>query len=217
MRCEALLFDMDGVLVDSGAVYERTWRRWAERHGLDPDPLLAAGLGRRTREALRSVVPHLATDAEVEWLDTAELEDLEGIVEVPGAARLVASLPEERWAVVTSAGRDLARRRLDRAGVPAPPVLVTAEDITRGKPAPDGYLLAAQRLHRTAAACIVFEDAPAGIEAARAAGMRSIALTTTYAADRLPPADAWITDFRKVAARLDGTGIVVQLPAQTPS
>jgi len=207
-RCSALLFDMDGVLVDSHAVYTRTWLRWAKRHGLDPEPLLAAGLGRRTREALLSVVPHLATDQEVDWLDTTELQDLEGIVEVRGAADLVRSLPPERWAVVTSAGRDLALSRLQAARVPAPSLLVTAEDIARGKPAPDGFLLAAHRLGWAAETCLVFEDAPAGIAAARAAGMRPVALTTMYGAD------ASIADFKGVQVRLDGTAIVVQLPSQ---
>lgn len=205
---------MDGVLVDSRAVYERTWRRWAERHGIDPVPLLAAGLGRRTREALLSVVPHLATDQEVDWLDRMELEDLEGLVEIAGAGRFVESLPPERWAVVTSAGRELALRRLLTTGVPAPPVLVSAEDIARGKPAPDGFLLAAHRLGRKPTDCLVFEDAPAGIAAARAAEMRAVALTTTYPADRLLPAEAAIADFADARARLDGAVIVVQLPSQ---
>ena len=203
---------MDGVLVDSGAVYVRTWRRWAERHGLDPEPLLAAGLGRRTREALLDVVPRLATDAEVDWLDTAELLDLEGIVEVRGAATLVSALPPERWAVVTSAGRDLALRRLDAARVPVPPVLVTAEDIARGKPAPDAYLVAAQRLGQRTESCLAFEDAPAGIAAARAAGMRTVALTTTHPPAGLPSADAWIPDFTGIAVGTEGTELVVRLP-----
>ncbi|HVO36500.1 MAG TPA: HAD-IA family hydrolase [Gemmatimonadales bacterium] len=210
-RAAALLFDLDGVLVDSHAVVERTWRRWAVRHGLDAGPLLAVAHGRRTRDTLKAVVPHLDPAPEVAWLDAAELQDLEGVVAVAGAAPLLAALANGRWAVVTSCGRALAAQRLEQAGLPLPPVLVTSEDVARGKPAPDGYLLAAERSVAAPASCLVFEDAPPGIAAARAAGCRVVALATTHAADRLADAEALVPDLRSVGLRPDGGDLVVTI------
>jgi sugar-phosphatase len=210
LRCRALLFDLDGVLVDSRRSVERTWRRWAGRHGLAPEALLAVAHGRRTRDTLKAAVPHLDPGPEVEWLDAAELEDLEGIVAVPGASRLVGSLPPEVWAIVTSCGRELARRRLQRAGVPAPPLTVTSEDVAHGKPAPDGYLLAASELGVAPAECVVFEDAPPGIAAARAAGARVVALATTHAPELLAGSDAVIRDLTSVVVTPDAGGLLVR-------
>jgi sugar-phosphatase len=210
-RAAALLFDLDGVLADSRAVVERTWRRWAARHGLDAGPLLAVAHGRRISDTLKAAVPHLDPAREVAWLDATELEDLEGVVAVPGAVALLESLGDQRWAVVTSCSRELAARRLSRAGLPLPPLLVTSEDVARGKPAPDGYLLAARRCGATPAACLVFEDAPPGIAAARAAGCRVVALWTTHAPGRLGGAVAVVPDLRSVALRPDGGGLVVSI------
>jgi sugar-phosphatase len=198
MRCDALLFDMDGVLVDSRGVVERTWRRWAARHALDPEPILHIAHGRRTRESLRLVYPELAVDEEVAWLDAAELDDLGGVTALPGAAPLLASLPESRWTIVTSAGRDLASLRLRSAGLPVPSGMVTSEAVSRGKPAPDGYRLGAKRLGLEPGRVVVVEDAPPGLQAAIAAGMRTIALTTTHRAEQLAGADAIIQDLASV-------------------
>lgn len=195
LRCSAFLFDLDGVLVDSRAVVERTWRRWALRHQLDAEELLRVAHGRRALDTLQAVVPHLATDQEVAWLDDTELADVEGLRAVPGAAEFLASLPPDRWAIVTSCGRALAEIRLRSAGLPIPQIVVTAEDVARGKPAPDGYQLGATRLGYDAARCVVFEDAPPGIAAARAAGARVIALRTTHADADFSGADAIIPDF----------------------
>jgi len=214
LRCQAFLFDLDGVLVDSRSVVERTWRRWAERHQLDPTPLLQIAHGRRARDTLRMVVPNLATDAEVEWLDATELADREGLRVVPGADKLLAALPSNRWAVVTSCGRTLARLRLESAGLPVPDVLIVAEEVKQGKPAPDGYLLGAKWLGRDPAECLVFEDAPAGIAAGRAAGARVVGLTTTHAADDLTGVDATIADFRGIDIRPEHDGFVVTFPSQ---
>jgi sugar-phosphatase len=195
LRAAAFLFDLDGVLVDSRAVVERTWRRWAQRHQLDVEPILRIAHGRRARDTLQAVVPHLATDREVAWLDETELADVEGLHPVPGALQFLASLPAGSWTIVTSCGRALAELRLRSVGLTLPPLIVTAEDASRGKPAPDGYLIGARRLGHAASACVVFEDAPAGIAAGRAAGARVIALTTTHAAADLTQADAIIPDF----------------------
>lgn len=212
-RAAALLLDLDGVLVDSRAVVERTWRRWAARHGLDAGPLLAVAHGRRTRDTLKAVVPQLDPAPEVAWLDAAELEDLEGIVAIPGAEVLLRAAEGGRGAIVTSCGRELAARRLAKAGLPQPPLMVTSEDLARGKPAPDGYLLAAERCGVAAAACLVFEDAPPGIAAARAAGCRVIALRTTHASALLSGADALVADLRSVTVRPADGGFAISVPA----
>ncbi len=209
LRAAALLFDLDGVLVDSRAAVERTWRKWAARHGLDAGALLAVAHGRRTRDTLRALVPQLDPAAEVAWLDAAELEDLEGVVAIPGAVELTAALEDRAWAVVTSCGRELARRRLGSAGVPAPALLVTSEDVPRGKPAPDGYLLAARRLGADPSACLVFEDAPPGVGAARAAGCRVVGLVTTHRSAQLTGAELCVPDLRSVAVRRDAKGLLV--------
>jgi sugar-phosphatase len=211
-RCQAFLFDLDGVLVDSRSVVERTWRRWAERHQIDPMLLLQIAHGRRARDTLRMVVPSLATDEEVAWLDATELADREGLPAVPGARQLLSVLPSDRWAVVTSCGRELARQRLGSAGLPVPDVFIVAEEVKRGKPAPDGYRLGASRLGYDPAECVVFEDAPAGIAAGRAAGARVVGVTTTHAAGDLPGVDATIADFSGIDIRPDDDAFVITLP-----
>jgi sugar-phosphatase len=211
LRCSACLFDLDGVLVDSNAISERTWRRWAERHDLDPEPVLRIAHGRQVRDSLRKVFPNLAVDAEVDWLDAAELQDVEGLIVVPGAKEFLASLPRDRWAIVTSCSRALATLRIGAVGLPTPQVLVVAEDIKNGKPAPDGYQLGAKRLGYDPRTCLVFEDAPAGLAAGRAAGARVIALTTSVGADELVGAEAFIPDFAGVRVRAEGDSFVVSL------
>ena len=158
------------------------------------------------------VEPRFATDEEVAWLDAAELADREALSGVPGAKALVTALPRDRWAIVTSCGRDLARLRLGSAGVPMPDVMIVAEDAKRGKPAPDGYLFGAERLGYAPSDCIVFEDAPAGVASARAAGARVVGVTTTHAAADLPGADATIADFRGIDIRPQQDDFVVTIP-----
>ena len=203
-RAKAFLFDLDGVLVDSRAVVERTWQRWAaERHPIDVAKVLHIAHGRRARDTLLMLAPQFATDEEVAWLDATELVDVEGLRVIPGARELVTSLPRDRWAIVTSCGRELAGRRLSAAGVPAPDVMVVAEDSKRGKPAPDAYLLGAERLSVAPGECIVFEDAPAGVAAGKAAGATVIALTTNYDPRHLSEADVTIPDLRSIKVRRD--------------
>jgi len=161
------------------------------------------------------VVPNLATDAEVEWLDATELADREALPAVPGAKELVTALPRDRWAIVTSCGRDLARLRLGSAGIPIPDVMMVAEEVKRGKPAPDGYRLGAERLGYAPPECIVFEDAPAGIASAGAAGARVVGLTTTHAAADLAGADATIADFSGIDIRPRQDDFVVTIPRLT--
>jgi sugar-phosphatase len=212
IRCSTFLFDLDGVLVDSRAVVERTCRRWALRHQLDPDRVLRIAHGRRTRDTVQAVAPHLDTDREVAWLDAAELADVDGLSEVPGVRRFLAAIAPGSWAVVTSCGRALATLRLTTVGLPIPETVVTSEDVAHGKPAPDGYQLGAKRLGEEAARCLVFEDAPAGIAAARAAGARVIALSTTQPGADFTGADAIIPDFGALHVRRDQGAYVVTVP-----
>jgi mannitol-1-/sugar-/sorbitol-6-phosphatase len=214
MECDALLFDMDGVLVDSRAVVERTWRRWAIRHALDPEPILRIAHGRRTSESLRLVFPHLAVAEEVAWLDAAEMEDLEGVTAIPGASSLLSALPDPRWTIVTSAGRELAELRLRRAGLPVPPLIVSSEDVSSGKPAPDGYLTGAARLRVEPARAVVIEDAPPGLEAARAAGMRAIALSTTHRVEQLGAAAVILPDLTSLHVTIGQEGMVLRFSGE---
>jgi mannitol-1-/sugar-/sorbitol-6-phosphatase len=188
-ECSAILFDLDGVLVDSAAYVEQQWRRWASARGLRPEPFLRVCHGRRALETIRMAAPQLDAEAEVRAFQPVEEAGAETIGPLAGSARLLTSLPPGTWAVATSGVRPVATSRLRRAGLPVPPVLICAEDVTRGKPSPDAYLLAAQSLGMLPADCLVIEDAPAGVQAARAAGMAVVALTTTHRIDQLP-ADA---------------------------
>ena len=188
------------MLVDSRAVVERTWQRWAARHGVDPGPFLRIAHGRRARDTLQAIDARFARDEEVAWLDAAELTDLAGLRAVPGAVKFLSALPDTARAIVTSCGRALALERLTAAGVPVPALLVTSDDVVNGKPAPEGYRLAAHRLGVDPGACLVFEDAPPGIAAARAAGCRVVGLTTTHAAEELEQADVLVPDLTHVRA-----------------
>ncbi|APU22294.1 HAD-IA family hydrolase [Actinoalloteichus sp. GBA129-24] len=188
----ALLIDMDGTLVDSTAVVERTWRDFAERHGLDVERIIAVSHGRRTIETVAMFAPDgVDVAAEARWIDIEETEDTEGVVEVPGAGALLASLPEGSWALVTSAGRRLAERRMAAAGLGLPSIVITSEDVASGKPSPEGYLVGAHRLGVPADSTLVFEDAEAGVTASLAAGARTVVVgaldaPVTAGLDRVP-------------------------------
>jgi len=196
-ECSALVFDLDGVLVDSAAFVEQQWRRWARARGLRAEPFLRVCHGRRAVETIRLAAPHLDAEAEVAALSPGEEAGAEAIGPLEGALRLVAALPAGTWAVATSGPRAVATGRLRRAGLPVPSTLICSEDVRLGKPSPDAYLLAAAKLGIAPPQCLVIEDAPAGIQAARAAGMSVVGLTTTHRGDQLP-ADACATSLAGV-------------------
>jgi sugar-phosphatase len=181
LDCSAVILDLDGVLVDSTALVEAQWHRWATTRGLRPEPFLQVCHGRRALETIRLVAPHLDAEAEVAALisesDAGAPPELRPL---PGARRLLDQLPPGTWAVATSGGRATADGRLSRAGLAAPPVMICAEDVRQGKPNPEVYQRAAMALGLGPGDCIVIEDSPAGLEAARAAGMTAIALATTH-------------------------------------
>lgn len=193
IQCAALLFDMDGVLINSTPAVARVWRRWAIEHGFNSEEVVARAHGRPSLTTVRDYLPnadHLAENREVE---RREIEDLDGVVPLPGALDLLASLPEDRWTIVTSCTRPLAEVRIKAAGLPLPKKLITSNDITHGKPHPEPYLKGAAILGFPAAECIVVEDVPAGVHAGKASGARVIAFTTTVQESPLRAAGAdWI-------------------------
>ncbi|MEZ5702920.1 MAG: HAD-IA family hydrolase [Burkholderiaceae bacterium] len=201
------LFDMDGTILTSIAAAERVWTAWAQRHGVDAAPLLATMHGKRAQDTVRSLqLPGVDPAAEAAWITQAEIDDVAGIEPVAGAGALLAALPRERWAIVTSAPRALALRRIEAAGLPTPAVLITADDVSRGKPAPEGFLLGAQRLGFSAEDCLVFEDTPAGIQAAEAAGAAVMVISATHHRP-LPTPHPSLVDYRAVRAECVSAGL----------
>ena len=207
-ECRAVIFDLDGVLVDSAAYVEEQWRRWAIARGLSPEPFLRFCHGRRALETIQLAAPHLDAAAEVAALVPDEESAREALHPVAGASHLLQALPAGSWAVATSGTRSGATERLTNAGLQVPGVLVCAEDVLHGKPSPDVYLVAAAGLGVSPADCVVLEDAPAGIQSARAAGMRVVALTTTHQLEDLPAADASSSSLVGIhLGRVEPTGV----------
>jgi mannitol-1-/sugar-/sorbitol-6-phosphatase len=204
--CAAILFDLDGVLVDSTGAVDREWRAWAQRKGVDGDAVMAIAHGVRTLEVIQRVAPHLDAESEVRELERREADHQEGVAVMPGAVELVHSIPDGRWGVVTSGTRLLASARLRFCGLPVPKVLVTADDVVHGKPHPEPYLKGAKLLGFSPEDCLVIEDAPAGIQAARAGGMKVIGITSTYAAGALEHADSVIGKLAQVRVTSNGAG-----------
>lgn len=206
LRAEALLLDMDGTLVHSTTEVETVWRLWCQGHRLDPAPVLAMCHGVRSREVIRALAPQLDLAREVTLLDELEIQHA-GVAEpIAGARTLLAALPPARWALVTSASQRVARHRLASAGLPLPKQLIGAEDVVRGKPDPEPYLLGASRLGIAPADCLVFEDAPAGIASALQAGCQVVQVGGSKRFD--PAVAAVIQHWRQVTVVTAAAGSV---------
>lgn len=190
--CKAVIFDLDGVLIDSDFIYERHWKRWAKQQNVSFEHILAIHHGRPAIRTMEIVAPHLDLEHEARLFNATLASDMnvDGVVAYDGSASLLDGLPLDRWAIATSAPRAIAVARLTYLGLPLPPVCITSDDVTRGKPAPDPYVFAARGLGQDPAGCMVVEDAPAGITSAKAAGARVIAISSTNPPDALRDADA---------------------------
>jgi sugar-phosphatase len=190
INSDLLLFDLDGVLIDSTPCIVRHWQEWSKIHGLDLETVMAAAHGVRTIETMRTVAPQLDVAAEAARFTAHEEADTEGVSAIAGAGALMSSLPPDAWAIVTSAGAALAQARLRQAGLPFPQVLVSADDVVRGKPDPEPYITGAHCANCPPDRCVVIEDAPAGVAAGRSAGMRVIGVGATYSRNILLKAGA---------------------------
>lgn len=179
LRAAALLFDLDGVLINSTPAVARVWRRWAVERGFNPEEVVARAHGRPSLTTVREYLPNSDHEAENREVERREIADLEGVVPLPGALHLLSSLPKDRWTIVTSCTRPLAEVRIRAAGLPLPQKMITSTDITNGKPHPEPYLKGAAMLGFPAHQCIVLEDVPAGVRSGKAAGCRVIAFRTT--------------------------------------
>lgn len=201
ISCAALLFDLDGVLINSTPAVARVWRQWAVERGFNPDEVVARAHGRPSLTTVREYLPNADHQVENREVERREIEDLDGVVPLPGALELLSSLPEDRWTIVTSCTRPLAEVRIKAAGLPLPRKMITSNDIENGKPHPEPYLKGAAVLGVPAMECVVLEDVPAGVRAGKSAGANVIAFTTTVQATGLKDAGAdWIlnncTDIR---------------------
>ncbi len=204
---------MDGVLIDSTPAVARVWHRWAIEHDFDPDDVVHRAHGRPSITTIRELLPNSDIAAEDRKVERAEIEDLDGVVPLPGVQELLNSLPSERWTIVTSCTRPLALVRLQAAGLPVPKKLITSNDIQNGKPHPEPYLKAAALLGYAGGECIVVEDAPAGIRAGKGAGARVIAFPTTMdrgELERVQP-DWILRNCADISAASNGQGLSLTL------
>jgi len=193
IQCRGVLFDLDGVLVDSTPAVARVWTIWANKHGFVPDEVVRQAHGRPSMTTIRELLPNADHDAENREVERGEIEDVEGVVPLPGALELLQSLAPDRWTIATSCTRRLAEVRIRAAGLPMPKQLITSDDVQRGKPDPEPYIKAAKILGFSPSDCVVAEDAPAGIRAGKAAAARVLALRTTAPDPELTQAGAtWI-------------------------
>lgn len=211
LNCQAILFDLDGTLIDSTIRIQRLWVDWGSRHGIPPQSILEVMHGRRAGETISLVAPHLSVKDEVFALETDEIADMNGVTSYPGAVEMISKLSPGQWAVVTSGSLRVAGARMRHVALPIPEVFITGDDVRAGKPAPEGYLLAAERLNVRPEDCVVLEDAPAGVQAGKAAGMQVIGVATTLPAESLSPADVVVDRLTDILLTLHHYGIQIGL------
>ena len=216
IQCAALLFDLDGVLINSTPAVERVWSQWALERGFDPKAVVARAHGRPSLSTIRYFLPNADHEAENREIERREINDLEGVVPLPGALEFLHSLPPNRWTIATSCTRRLAEVRIEAAGLPVPKKFISSNDVVHGKPDPEPYRKAAEILGFAVSDCIVLEDVPAGIQAGKSAGAKVIAFTTTAAKSALQEAGAdWIlrncVDIRTIPST--SGGLVLDLQA----
>jgi sugar-phosphatase len=209
IRCQGILFDMDGILISSIGSVERSWTIWAGMRGIDPGSSLKTAHGRRAIETVAMLRPDLDSEAELKILEDLEIADNEGLRALPGVFELLRSLPADRWTVVTSATEKLARARLADGGIPVPKRLVTANQVTRGKPHPEPFIAGAALLGFKPEECVVFEDSASGAIAGRAAGCTVIATTFSHPVESLEAAHYLVEDLTGVTAAQDESGIML--------
>lgn len=198
IRCKGLLFDMDGILISSLGSVERSWSKWAEMHGMDPERALSVAHGRRAIETISALRPDLDAVAELKVIEDIEIADNEGLTVLPGVLKLLAAIPPGRWTVVTSATERLARARLATGGIPVPARIITAESVPHGKPDPAPFLSGAAILGFAPEECVVFEDSSSGVKSGHAAGCTVVATTFSHPIDSLAAANYLVTDLTGV-------------------
>jgi mannitol-1-/sugar-/sorbitol-6-phosphatase len=213
IRCSGVLFDLDGVLIDSTPAVTRVWRQWALERGFDPDEVVERAHGRPSLTTVREYLPNADHAAENREIERREMQDADGIITLPGARELLLQLPANRWTIATSCTRSLAEVRLRAANLPVPERIVTSTDVTMGKPHPEPFLKAAARLGFPSSDCIVVEDVPAGIRAGKAAGARVIAFRTTVeeAELRRAGADFILNNCAEISAGHNAEGLTLVL------
>jgi sugar-phosphatase len=211
LNCQAILFDLDGTLVDSAIRVQRLWTEWSKRRGLDTESLLEIMHGRPAAETIRLAAPHLSVQDEFQALEAEEIADMEGVRPYPSAMELLGQLSSRQWAIVTSGTRRVAEARMRHVGLPKPEIFITVDDVKAGKPAPDGYLLAASRLQVKPSECVVVEDAPAGIQSGKSAGMRVIAVASTLSSDVLRQADVAVRHLSEIKLISTVKGIQIRV------
>jgi sugar-phosphatase len=208
---QGILFDMDGILISSLGSVERSWAAWARMRGIDPEAAIRVAHGRRAIETVARLRPDLDNEAELKVIEDLEVADNEGLTVLPGVLELLAALPRERWTVVTSATERLARLRMAAGGIPVPERLVTANQVTRGKPHPEPFLAGAALLGLPPSACVVFEDSSSGAQAGRAAGCTVVATTFSHPVASLDAAHYLVRDLTDVRAEVKEEGLVLRI------
>lgn len=204
----AFLFDLDGTLLTSIEAAERVWTAWAIQHDVDVPSFLSTIHGRRAEDTVRAARPDLDVEKEAQAVTEAEIADVAGVRAIPGAAAFLAALPQDRWAIVTSAPHVLASRRLEAAGLPVPDIFITAEQVKNGKPSPEGFVRAAKALGVDVTDCLIFEDAPAGLEAAKRAGAEAFVIRSTHT-HPIAPSLAGASDYLPLRVTVGGDGLAL--------